>query len=172
MLCPSPKYRSSKSPKNVVAMTQPCLTPLRITNGSEAAVELHCSHHVVVEGFHHALPFMLPTDRTENLKEATTSLLVRSMKAAYKDITIMVLSGYTTSGVVKRSRPCTLLSFQLGSHTHRKCLAADDGACNRYADDTLAYSTSLKHIALHECMHICVYKQIEVYHYDNQYNAT
>ena len=35
MLCPSPKHRSSKSPKSVVARTHPCLTPLRVTDGSE-----------------------------------------------------------------------------------------------------------------------------------------
>ena len=85
----------------------------------------------------------------------------------------MVRPSCTTSGVVKRSRPCPLLSFQLGIPTHRMRLVAGVGVCNRYADDTLGYWTSLTNIALQECMHMRVYKQVEErYHYDSHYNAT
>ena len=50
----------------------------------------------------------------------------------------------------------------------------DIGVCNRDADDTLVYYTSLTNIALQDSMQLilCVYKQVEVYHCDNHYNAT
>ena len=61
---------------SIGARTQPCLTPLWISNGSEAAVELHRSLRVSVERFNNALQFGRATDLWETLKRP--SLLTRS----------------------------------------------------------------------------------------------
>ena len=56
--------REMKGPKR----TQPCLTLLLMSNGSDELQLLHYSFYAIVEGLSHALWFMLATDLWENLE--------------------------------------------------------------------------------------------------------
>ena len=85
--------RPYKVLNSIGAMTQPCLTPLWISNGSwlrEAAIELHCSFRVSMERLDHDLQFGWATDFGRTLKRPSlltrSNALVISMKAKYKGI--------------------------------------------------------------------------------------
>ena len=65
--------RPHKVPKSIGARTQPCLTSLRISNGSEK-LPLNCTVlRVSMERLDHALQFGWATDLWENLKEGVSA---------------------------------------------------------------------------------------------------
>ena len=82
-----------------------------------AAVELHCSFHVCVKRFDHALQFWWAANLWKDLEETVSADKIKRLCPVNEsDIGASVVL-FIPPGVGEGRRPCLLLTFQLESRT-------------------------------------------------------